>query len=76
MHDVWNVGKDIELEHLSVVLEELLLGCDSTTTEFVLQVVLHDGVLLRDELSLSFDMPIITLLSFRPRLRFTNVLFF
>lgn len=59
VQDIGNLTEDVVAEDFSVVLEELLLRGDLTTSKFVLSVVLHGVVLLRDVLSEGDLFPVI-----------------
>lgn len=48
MDDVRVVGHHVEKKDLSVVFEELFLGFDSSAAQFVLEVVHHARVFLRN----------------------------
>lgn len=64
----------VELEHLAVVLEELLLGVDLAAAQLLLEVVLHLRVLLRHPLVGERGSPLVVVVGLGRPLRLAGAL--
>jgi len=66
------LGVSVELEHFSVIFEELLGRCDLASAQLMLHIVLHEAVLLGDEFNLALG-EIVLNCGFRQSLRVAEV---